>query len=178
MFRRRFGSLVAVAAVRPTASSSGLSFAADGSTLTASRTVGADITVNVPSVLRARLAQDVVDFVEAQNPILDKWSGEVDPTTVGFTRIASQTLASPYNSAGDYWTIQNGTTGNNVKAGLYFENESLDYTKAVVNLDLHIERGGSNDGSTGVLLGADTAAGMAWAGDASEGFGLWINPSR
>lgn len=127
------------------------------------------------AVTRVKLAQSTIDFVEAQNPILSKWSGEVDPTTVGFTRIPGQTLASPYVSTDNYWRIQNGTTGNSVKAGIYLENESLDYTKAVVNLDVHIERGGSNNGSTGILLGADTSAGMAWAGDASEGFGMWAN---
>ena len=127
------------------------------------------------TITRAKFAQDAVDFVMAQNPILDSWTGEVDPTTRGFTRIASQTLASPYNSANDYWVIQNGASGNAVKAGLYYDNESLDYTKAIVNLDLHIERGGATNGSTGLLLGADTAAGLAWAGDASEGFGMWVN---
>ena len=166
----------------------GATFASDGSTLTITRSVGANIVVSVPASLRqaggapadgsitkAKFAQDALDFVGAQNPILDKWSGEADPTTMGFTRIPGQTLSSPYNSSGGYWMIQNGATGNAVKAGLFLSNSSLDYTKAVVNLDMHIERGGSNDGSTGLLLGADTAGSLAWAGAASEGFGLWVN---
>ena len=144
------------------------------------------------STTKAPNVQQVKNVVTAQNPTLSKWTGEVSPIDGSLeakdraTRVAAQTLASPWDAANNRWRISNGGAGAANHAGLFFRNADIDWTQAVLRVEIgqttNENTGGGNAansaGSLGIYFGGannDFGAGVdpAWVGAATAGLGFW-----
>ena len=146
-----------------------------GSQTTTTTTGSTTTVVNVTSATGFKVGLGITVGTEAREiTAISSNAITVNPALTSAPSTGTSVTLSPYNSIDKYWTIQDGANVTSDAAGIRIDSFAS-WDKAVFNADIEIEYGGTTNGATAILLGANTSDNVKNSGDATDGYALYLN---